>query len=63
MNRLTLWVWGSFVGVAAGTLLITSNVFAAVAIGAVTAACVYGATQRVAAQWKRRADAFAAAAL
>ncbi|PZR13853.1 MAG: histidine kinase [Archangium gephyra] len=62
MNRLTLWVWGSFIGIGAGTLLITSNVFAAVAIGAVSAACVYGATQRVAAQWKRRADAFAAAA-
>ncbi len=62
MNRLTLWVWGTFVGVFGGTMLLTSNVAAAIALGAIAAACVFGATQRVAAQWRRRADAFAAAA-
>lgn len=62
MNRLTLWVWGSFIGIGATTLVLTSNVLAAIGIGALGAACVFGATERVAAQWKRRADAFAAAA-
>lgn len=62
MNRLTLWVWGTFIGVFGSTMLLTSNVAAAIALGVIASASVFGATQRVAAQWRRRADAFAAAA-
>ncbi len=62
MSRLALWVWGTFIGASCLTLWLTSNVAASVLLGVVSAACVFGATQRVAAQWKRRADAFAAAA-
>ncbi len=62
MNRLILWMWGTFVGIGGTALLLTSQVAVAVLLGALAAAAIFGATQRISAQWKRRADAFAAAA-
>lgn len=62
MNRLLLWMWGAFLGLGAITLLFTADIAVAITLGALASAAVYGATQRITAQWKRRADAFAAAA-
>lgn len=62
MNRLFLWVWGTFVGLSALTVWLTSSVATSLALGVLAAGCVAAATLRVTDQWRRRADAFAAAA-
>lgn len=62
MNRLILWVWGTFVGLGALTLFLTQSVALSVLLALLAATCVGAATMRVTDQWKRRADAFAAAA-
>lgn len=62
MNRLFTWVWGTFVGLAALTFLVTASVGTAIGLGLLAGACVWLATVRVTDQWKKRSDAFAAAA-
>jgi two-component system phosphate regulon sensor histidine kinase PhoR len=62
MNRLMLWVWGTFVSVGALVLLLTNRVDVGVASGTLTALLVFLASRHVTSQWKHRADAFAAAA-
>ncbi len=62
MNRLVLWVWGTFVGLGAASLLLTNSVPVSLALATVAAGCVWLGSVRVTDQWQRRADAFAAAA-
>jgi PAS domain-containing protein len=62
MNRPLIWVWGTFVGLGAGTLAFTSSVAAAVAVGLSAGACVWLATESVAAHWQTLVSAVARAA-
>ncbi len=62
MNRLVLWVWGTFIGLSSVTLLLTNSVSLSVGLAAMAAGCVWLSTVRVTDQWRRRADAFSAAA-
>jgi len=62
MNRLILWVWGTFVGLGALTLFVTNSVTTSLLLAGIAAGAVWLSTLRVTDQWRRRADAFAAAA-
>ena len=62
MNRVGQWAWGTFVGVGAATLMLTNSVATGLAIGLLAGVCAWAAASRSTAQWKRRAEAFAAAA-
>ncbi len=62
MNRVLLWAWGTFVGLSAVALTLTHSVPIALTLGLLSAACVWIGAERVAQQWKRRAEAFAGAA-
>ena len=57
MNRLVLWVWGTFIGLSSVTLLLTNSVSLSVGLAAMAAGCVWLSTVRVTDQWRRRADA------
>ncbi|MFT3707670.1 MAG: ATP-binding protein [Archangium sp.] len=62
MNRVITWVWGTFIGIGALVLFLTSSVLLAIAIGAASATCVFLGIQRVTEQWRKRSESFAAAA-
>ncbi|MFO0597645.1 MAG: ATP-binding protein [Myxococcaceae bacterium] len=62
MNRLITWSWGTFLAVGAFTVLATSSVLVGLAVGAIAGLATAIGILRVTEQWKRRADAFAAAA-
>ena len=62
MDRPFIWVWGTFVGMSAGTLTFTGSVAAASAVGLASAACVWLATSTVAAHWRALVGAFSKAA-
>jgi two-component system phosphate regulon sensor histidine kinase PhoR len=62
MNRVITWVWGTFIGVGALVLFLTSSVLIAIAVGATAGTCVWLGIQRVTEQWRKRAESFAAAA-
>ncbi len=62
MDRPFIWVWGTFVGLGAGTLTLTGSVAAATAVGISSAACVWLATSSVAAHWQSLVGAFSKAA-
>lgn len=62
MNRVITWVWGSFVGMSALAIALTGQVAFSILLGGASALCVFFGIQRVTEQWRRRAEAFAAAA-
>lgn len=62
MNRLLIWVWGTFVGLGSATMFMTTSITMALAVGASSAACVWLATSKVAEDARRRLEAFVAAA-
>ncbi len=62
MNRAQQWAWGTFVGVWAVALLLTNSVATGLVIALLSSFCAWASATRATAQWKRRADAFAAAA-
>ena len=62
MNRALLWAWAMFVGLTAIALALTQAVAISLLLGMLSGVCVWFAAQNVARQWRRRADAFAAAA-
>jgi two-component system phosphate regulon sensor histidine kinase PhoR len=62
MNRALLWAWGMFVGLSAFALALTQAVALSLALGLVGALGAWFAAENVARQWRRRAEAFAAAA-
>ncbi len=62
MTRAQQWTWGTFVGISALALTLTHSVAIALTLGLVSGACAGISTVRATAQWKRRAEAFAAAA-
>ncbi|MDP1825774.1 MAG: PAS domain-containing protein [Archangium sp.] len=62
MNRLLIWVWGTFVGLGSATMFLTTSITMALAVGGSAAACVWLATSKVAADSRRRLEAFVAAA-
>ena len=62
MSRLYLWAWGTFIGMSAVALALTGSVAQALTLGALAGVCTFAAAGHVTAWWKRRADAFSAAA-
>lgn len=62
MDRPLIWVWGTFVGLGAGTLVVTNSVAVAIAVGVSAGACVWLATSRIAAHWQMLVAAFSSAA-
>lgn len=62
MDRLLIWVWGTFVGLGSATMFLTTSITMAVAVGASAAACVWLATSKVAEQCRLKVEAFSAAA-
>ncbi len=62
MTRAQQWTWGTFVGISALALTLTHSVAIALTLGLVSGMCAGISTVRATAQWKRRAEAFAAAA-
>jgi two-component system phosphate regulon sensor histidine kinase PhoR len=62
MSRALLWAWGTFVGLSAFGVALTQSVSISLALGLVAAICVWAAAERATHQWRRRAEAFAAAA-
>ena len=62
MNRALLWAWGTFVGLSAVALVLTGSVAISLALGLMAGVCAWASAVRATQQWKRRAEAFAAAA-
>ncbi len=62
MSRTVHWAWGTFVGVTAVALILTNSVARSLVLGLLAGACAWASAVKATQQWKRRAEAFAAAA-
>ena len=62
MNRSLQWAWGTFVTVTAVSLLLTTSVAISLALGLLAGVCAWASAAKATEQWKRRAEAYAAAA-
>ncbi len=62
LDPALLWAWGTFIALTTLALVFTTSVFQALCLGSIAAACTWVAATKLTAQWKTRAEAFAAAA-
>ncbi len=62
MTRAQQWTWGTFVGISAVALALTQSVAISLTLGLISGVCAGLSAVRATHQWKRRAEAFAAAA-